>query len=485
MIIGRIKEQHFLEQLWQSKKPEFMAIYGRRRCGKTFLVREYFSTKHDCCYFEVSGIKDDPTKTQLEIFTQSLAQVFYHNAPLQTPNNWRKAFAFLTTEIQKITAKKVVVFLDELPWLATQRSGLIQALDYYWNNHWYKITNLKIIVCGSAASWMLNHLINAKGGLYNRLTKTLLLKPFDLNTTKIFLQAKGCKWAAKQILDLYLVTGGVPFYLEQIQNSQSVAQNIQHLCFAENGILLQEFPRLFKSLFDNAEISRKIIRLIATKRYGMARDDLLRQLKITSGGWINDKIAELEAAGFIVSFLVYGKKKDIHYRVIDEYSTFYLRWIEPATYSGYKFSNNHWLNIMKTPAYLSWAGYSFETVCFKHFESIQHALGLGNIACTTANWSFKTKDDAKSGAQIDLLFDRADDAITLCEIKYLDHNQFKIDKDYAKNLINKIDIFKSETHTKKQIFLALITTFGLTANLYAEDLIQHIVTLEDLFMDEK
>lgn len=483
MIIGRVKEQQFFDQFWHSKKPEFMALYGRRRIGKTFLVREYFAKKDDCCYFEASGIKDESTKKQLEIFAQRLAAVFYHNAPIKTSKNWHEALGFLTTEIQKITSKKIVVFLDELPWLATRRSGLIQALDYYWNNHWYKITNLKVIVCGSAASWILNNLINAKGGLHNRLTKTLLLKPFNLNTTKTFLQAKGCKLTHKQILDLYLVTGGVPFYLEQVQPAFSIAQNIQQLCFAENGILLQEFPRLFKSLFDNAEISRKLIVLIAVKRYGIARDELLRQLKVTSGGWINDKIAELEAAGFIISFLPYGKKKDVHYRIIDEYSMFYLRWIEPEMHTGYKFSNNHWLNTMKSPAYLSWTGYSFETVCFKHFEQIQRTLGLEKIACKTANWSFKTNTDDKTGAQIDLLFDRADDAITICEIKYVDQKQFKIDKDYAKNLTNKIDVFKAETQTKKQVFLALITTFGLTANLYSEDLIQQTVTLDDLFVE--
>lgn len=483
MIIGRKKEQQIFEQLWLTGKPELMAMYGRRRIGKTFLVREYFSHKNDCCYFEASGIKDGAAKKQLEIFAQSLATVFYNQAPIAIPDNWQKAFGLLTTEIQKITTKKIVIFLDELPWLATRRSGLIQALDYYWNNHWQNIPNLKIILCGSAASWILNNLINAKGGLHNRLTKILLLKPFDLNTTKLFLHTKGCKLTHKQILDLYLVTGGVPFYLEQIQRSQSVAQNINNICFTENGLLLHEFPRLFKSLFDNAEISRKIIAIIAAKRYGVAREELLQQLKLTSGGWINDKIAELEAAGFIVSFLPYEKKKAIHYRVIDEYTMFYLRWIEPEIRTGYKFGNAHWLNTIKSPSYLSWAGYSFETVCFKHFEQIKLALGLQNIGCKTANWSFNPNKQNKSGAQIDLLFDRADDAITICEIKYVDQNQFKIDKDYAKNLLNKIDVFKDETHTKKSVFLALITTFGLTANLYSEDLIQQAVTLDDLFVE--
>ena len=483
MIIGRNQEQKIFAQLWQSNKSEFMALYGRRRIGKTFLIREYFAHKPDCCYFEASGIKDGKTKAQLEIFAHSLAKVFYHHAPIKTPHNWQEAFSFLTTEIQKNTSKKMVVFLDELPWLATRRSGLIQALDYYWNNYWYKITNLKIIVCGSAASWILNHLINAKGGLHNRLTRTLLLQPFNLYTTKIFLEAKGCKLTAKQILDLYLVTGGVPFYLEQIHPTLSIAQNVQQLCFAENGVLLHEFPRLFKSLFDNAAISRKIMTLIAAKRYGMARDTLLQQLKITSGGWINDKITELEAAGFIMHFYPYGKKKDVHYRVIDEYSLFYLRWIEPEMHTGYRFSHNHWLNLMKSPAYLSWTGYSFETICFKHFEQIQHALSLSKISCKTANWSCRTLSKDETGAQIDLLFDRADDAITLCEIKYVGNHQFKIDKDYAKNLINKVDVFKTETGTKKQVFLVLVTTFGLAHNLYSQDLIQQVVTLDDLLVE--
>lgn len=486
MIIGREFEQNALNEFLKTNKSELMALYGRRRIGKTFLVREYFAStpRPNVVYFEASGIKDGSMKKQLENFSKSLAKVFFNAAPIRIPQNWDDAFNILTDEIHKITDKKIVIFLDELPWLTTKRSGLIQCLDYYWNNHWVKIPNLKIIVCGSAAAWMLANLINAKGGLHNRLTKIILLKPFDLKNTKLFLQAKNIKFTNKQILDLYAITGGVPFYLEQIQAKKSLAQNIQAMCFTENGVLLNEFPRIFKSLFDNAEICRKIMNIIAAKRYGVSREELLRKIKIKSGGWINDRIAELEAAGFIKSFLPYGQKKDVYYRVIDEYSLFYLKWLAPQISKGYALDTAYWNNLIKSPEYNSWIGYTFESICLKHHEQIKQALGLRNIRSNVAMWRFiPQKGSDASGAQIDLLFDREDNAITLCEIKYVNNGKFKIDKPTAINLANKIAVFTRETKTKKQLFLAIITIEGIEHNLYADDLACAEVTIDDLFMD--
>ncbi|MBF0360981.1 MAG: AAA family ATPase [Oligoflexia bacterium] len=480
MIIGREAEVKILDTICRTSRSEFVAVYGRRRIGKTFLIRKYFSKKNDCLYFEASGIKDGNTKKQLEFFSSALSSCFYNKIPIKIPATWEEAFLLLTDEIEKIKKRKVVVFFDELPWMCTRRSRLIQTLDYYWNNKWVKINNLKIIVCGSAASWMLNNLINAKGGLYNRLTRVLSLKPFDLRTTKQFLTAHKCKFNNKQVADIYMVTGGIPFYLDQISPALSVVQNISTLCFEENGLLLDEFPRLFKSLFANATISLNIVKIIASKRYGISREELLKKLKVKTGGWINDKIEEVEAAGFIVGFIPYGKKKDIYYRVIDEYTLFYLKWIAPDIKKGHGFSKSHWYNLVKNPSYASWLGMAFENLCLKHQEQIMAALKLQNIDCRVSSW--RSVGVEKDGAQIDLLFDRGDDAVTICEIKYVSSSEkFKIDKSYAKNLENKIEIFKTVTLTKKQIYLAMITSFGIAHNLYSEDLIQNEVVLDDLY----
>jgi len=484
MIIGRDNELKLLDDLIKTNKAEFMALYGRRRIGKTFLIREYFSNKNNMVYFETSGLKDGNMKKQLANFTKGLAKTFFNNAPIKEPQNWDEAFSVLTNEIGKIANKKIILFFDELPWLATKRADLMQYLDYYWNNHWTKIPNLKIIVCGSAAAWILKNLIDAKGGLHNRLTKILLLQPFNLKNTRQFLKAKNINLTNKQVLDLYIITGGVPFYLEQIQTKKSIAQNIQTMCLSENGILFNEFPRLFKSLFDNAAIALKIIRAIATKRYGMSREDLLHKIKIKSGGWVNDRIEELEAAGFIQGFLPFDKKKDIYYRIIDEFSFFYLKWVEPEIVKGYGFSKSYWTDTIKSQEYRSWIGYSFEGICLKHHEQIKNALGLQNIKCNVALWRFiPPKNSPLNGAQIDLLFDREDNAITLCEIKYVNNGNFRIDKAVAKNLLNKIEVFEHANKIKKEIFLALITTEGLEHNLYADDLKCSAVTLDQLFSD--
>lgn len=484
MIIGRNTEVKMLDELIGTNKAEFMALYGRRRIGKTFLIREYCLNKNHLVYFETTGIKDGNMKKQLASFTKSFANAFFNDAPIKEPLSWNEAFTNLTDEIKKIPNKKIILFFDELPWLATRRSGLIQYLDYYWNRHWIKIPNLKIIVCGSAASWILKNLINAKGGLHNRLTKIMLLRPFNLNDTKLFLKKKNIRLTNQQILDLYFITGGVPFYLEQLQAKKSIAQNIQAMCFSENGILFNEFPRLFKSLFENAEVCLRIIKTIATKRYGITREELLHKIKIKSGGWINDRIEELEAAGFIKGFLPFGKKKDIYYRIVDEFSFFYLKWVEPEIARGFEFSRSYWNDTVRSPEYRAWVGYSFESVCLKHHEQIKNALGLQNIKCNAALWRFiPSKNSQLSGAQIDLLFDREDNAISLCEIKYLANGKFKIDKSVAKSLVNKIEVFERENKTKKEIFLVLITTEGIEHNLYADDLKCEEVNLGQLFND--
>lgn len=480
-ICGRNKEIDYLKQILESNKAEFLAIYGRRRVGKTFLIREFFAKKS--IFLEVVGTKDGAMHEQLENFANALAKIFYPNAPIRIPNSWREAFQWLTDNIENIpTKQKLIIFLDELPWLATKRSNLLQTLDYFWNSQWSKHNNIKLIVCGSAASWILDNLINAKGGLYNRLTKTILLEPFSLNESLSFLKKLSYNLNKKQMLDLYMITGGIPYYLQQIDQSKSIAQNINQLCFNKSGLLYSEFQRIFQALFDSAEQNITLIQAIAKNRHGISREDLIKATKIASGGSLNKRLSELQAAGFIQSFIPYGKKhRNLHYRVIDEYCLFYLHWIEPAIQSSQTFGKSYWQNIINTTHYYSWAGNAFESICFKHIDPIRIALDLDNTSCTSGSWRHISKPHSKTnGAQIDLLFDRGDTAITLCEIKY-SKELYTITKAYAKEISQKIDLFQEQTKTQKQIFMVLITTYGLKLNLWSEDIIQNVVTLEDLF----
>ena len=363
-------------------------------------------------------------------------------------------------------------------------SRLIQALDYYWNAHWSKQNNLILIVCGSAASWMLDNLIHAKGGLYNRLTRRILLEPFNLKETKEFLESRSLKVNQRQVLDLYMAIGGIPFYLKELKKGKSSAQMIDDLCFKKTGLLHSEFQNLFKALFDQAETNLEIVRAIGRANNKISRSQLIKSLGKSSGGRLNERIEELEASSFIKCFIPYEKKKrDRFYRITDEYTLFYIKWIEPLVRSGvYEESQGYWKKIYPTPSRLIWAGYAFESVCFKHLPQITKALGLENTSFRAGSWRFiPSKGSKKRGAQIDLLFDRDDNAMTICEIKYSD-SLFIIDKIYSKSLVQKIDVFEEQNHKRKQLFLAMITTKGIKKNIWSEDLVDIEVKLEDLFL---
>ena len=481
-IIGRTKEIAILNQVQSSEKAELVALYGRRRVGKTFLIQQCLSNKG--VYLECAGLKDGKMQDQLANFIKSFQVVFCPKYSLSVPTSWREAFELLTDEIRQTSkTKKIILFLDELPWLATKKSRLLQNLDYFWNTQWNKIPNFKLIVCGSAASWMLSKFINAKGGLYNRLTKIMLLEPFTLAETKLYLESKKIRLSEKQVLDIYMVFGGIPYYLDQINKSKSVAQNINDICFKKDGLLFSEFPRLFKSLFDAADINLMIVMAIAKYRYGVSLKELAKMLEKAVGGRFGERLAELEAAGLIKKFLPYGKKsRDHYYRITDEYILFYLKWIKKIV-DGQEVpkSVNYWAHINNTPAWQSWAGYAFEGVCKKHADNIVRKLELDNAGCLIGNWKYlPTHKSKEGGAQIDLLFDRQDDAISICEIKY-SSKIFSLDKNEAKNLLNKMEVFQKQTNTRKQLFLVIITTMGLKRNVWSEDLVQDAVELHDLF----
>lgn len=478
-IISRLKEKELLDKLMSSKQAEFIALYGRRRIGKTFLIQQHLSKKG--LYLECTGLKDGKLQAQLHNFTQSFSKAFYSGLPLQTPKSWREAFELLTIEIKKHKNKKFIIFLDELPWLATRKSELLQNLDYFWNTEWSKLPYFKLIVCGSAASWMIANLINAKGGLYNRVTKSILLEPFNLSETKEFLKNKKIKLNDKQILDLYMVMGGIPFYLNQLDPLKSLTQNINEICFRKDGLLHEEFPRLFRSLFERAELNLNIVREIAKRRYGIDFKTLVEKVGKKAGGRFKERLQELEAAGFIQGFLPYGRKKrDHYYKVIDEYTLFYLKWIEEvAQKRSIPKDMDYWTKVSKTPSWLSWAGYSFENICYKHSYKIIKALHLESTGCLVSHWHYKAKG-LEEGSQIDLLLEREDNAITLCEIKY-SSQPFSIDKAYARQLRKKIEIFEDHLKQPKQIFLSLITTSIFKENIWSEDLINQSIELKNLF----
>ncbi|NGX39153.1 MAG: hypothetical protein KR126chlam1_00475 [Chlamydiae bacterium] len=479
-IIGRKKELTLLDEIHHSKEAEFLAIYGRRRVGKTHLIQEYFSSKG--CYLEITGQKQAPLREQLENFITIFSAQFSNGIPFRTPKSWKEAFALITNQLDHLPkTRKCILFLDELPWLAGPRSGLMQALDYYWNRHWSRYPNFRLIVCGSAASWMLDHLINARGGLHNRITRVILLRPFSLNGAIAFLRHRGINLSIKQFCDLYMVCGGVPYYLKQITKARSAMQNINRICFQKEGILHSEFDRLFSSLFDSSDLHRRIVTFLATHPKGILRKEIINKLEISSGGSLRKRLDELEAAGFIQGYIPYGNKKKFQsYRLVDEYILFYLHWIAPIKQRGLKIGPSYWQTKAQTSAVHAWAGGAFEMICLKHVDEIQKALELEGIHAEIGSWRYVPKKGSRNaGAQIDLLFDREDGIVSLCEIKYSD-KKYPITKSYAKELKQKLEVFEAHFPGKKAIALTMITLHGLKPTIWSDELVEDEIVFSAL-----
>jgi len=487
-VTGREAELNILGEFLSTDSPEFLAIVGRRRVGKTFLIRKFFEKKN-VIFFDVTGAKDMALKGQIKHFTHQIGKIFYNykRAQLVAGKNWDETFELLTEAIEGMKGtKKIVLFFDEFPWMATKNSKLLQNLDYYWNQHWSKNDRVKLVICGSSASWIIEKIVNNKGGLHNRLTQTIYLEPFKLKQTKSFLKKLSVNLNNKQITQLYMVMGGIPFYLKKIVKNLSATQLIEKLAFKQKSFLLEEFDNLYASLFDNSEIFIEIVREISSFRYGIGQEALLKKMgKTLQGKGGIQKLKALQDAGFIMSFKPhFHKTRGIYYRVIDQYSLFYFYWIEPVKHSLLKKSllTGYWDKLQSKPGWNSWAGLSFESICYEHLAQITKALNLSPTAIPTT-WRYvprKGSDD--QGAQIDLLFDRDDDSITIFEIKYSD-KPFVITKEYARKLKLKVETFRKVTRTRKQIFIVIIAANGIKRNRYSDELISGVITLDDLFKD--
>ncbi|GJM07645.1 MAG: ATPase [marine bacterium B5-7] len=480
----RLEERCTLERLFSSKQAEFLAIYGRRRVGKTYLIRSFFSQKK-ATFFMVTGAKDAPMQEQIEHVTEQIASVFLSGLMPGLAKDWNGVFKVLTEAMRLLPkGRKIILFFDELPWMATKNARLLQTLEYYWNQHWSADPRIKLIVCGSSASWIVDKIINSRGGLHNRVTETIQLETLNLYETNCYLKSRGITLRQDQVLKIYMAMGGIPYYLNKVEKGLTAIQLIEKLAFRKRSFFLDEFDNLFAALFDGHESYIEIITKIAERPYGINQEDLFAQLStVQKGQGPLNKLNVLERSGFIMSFIPYGRKvKGKYYRVIDEYVLFYLRWIAPVKESLRKngLKRGYWEKMQTTGAWYAWSGYVFENICHKHVMQISEALAL-NPAAIPHTWRYvPTKTQAEKGAQVDLLFDRDDNAITLCEIKYT-AQPFKLDKAYAAILQQRSKIFAKQTRTKKQIFLALISVSGIKPSMYSEELLDQVVTLSDLF----
>jgi len=473
-ITGRIAEQKILGDRLATSEPELIAIYGRRRVGKTYLIRSFCK---ETTVFELTGIHQATMKIQLENFSQALRLATKSAVALAVPDGWLQAFLMLDTYIETLpTDKPAVIFFDEFPWIETHKSGFLQAFDHWWNASASKKSHLKVIICGSAASWMIDKIINNRSGLHNRVTQTIRLLPFTLGETQSYLQSKGVVLDPYSQLQLYMALGGIPHYLRNVNTGESTAQVIDRLCFAKDGLLKTEFSNLYTSLFAHSENHEKVIRALAAKRQGLTRNEIISQCGFTSGGTTTRLLDELEQSGFITPYIPFEKHaNESIYKLSDEYSLFYLKFIEHAKDTA----GGAWLRQYGKPSYKSWSGFAFESVCQKHVLQIRRRLGIEGVLTHTATWRHVSGKGAL-GAQIDLLLDRDDRCINICEMKF-SGEIFVIDKKYAGELDMKVNVFRAETGTKKTLFPTMITTYGTRKNEYYLGLIQSEIVMEDLF----
>lgn len=475
-IIGRKYEQAELQHLRESDSPELVAVYGRRRVGKTFLVREFFQNQFVFYHTGVSPLEikgKQLTKRQLEEFYVSLRE--YGLRDICCPTSWPEAFRMLRQLIEKHEGtEKKVVFLDELPWMDTPRSGFVTAFEHFWNGWASSRPDLLLIVCGSATSWMEDTLLNNKGGLYGRVTYHLKLSPFSLKECEEFLKHKKIELERYDIVQSYMAIGGIPYYLNYFRTGLSLAQNIDRLFFAQNAPLQEEFNRLFASLFGNPDDYKTIVKLLATRRYGFSRKEISEKLGITTGGTLTKTLNALTASDFTTSFVPLDKNKEKYYKLTDNFCLFYLNFIEKRGTNDESF----WQHSVLSPAIAAWQGFAFEEVCFAHSRQIKAALGIAGIQTKVSSLVI-TGDEEHPGMQIDMLIDRADRVINLCEIKYC-NQEFVIDKLYEEKLRHRAERLRELTKNRRNIHLTLITTFGLRYNEYSGR-IQRTVTMEDLF----
>lgn len=474
IMVGRTAEKQILDEILESPASELVAIYGRRRVGKTFLVHSVFENE---IVFEFTGSHNAPVKTQLENFSRELTKIAKSRVPLAVPSNWGAAFAMLEAWLEpQIQKQKKVVFFDEFPWLDTPRSNFLSAFSYFWNNWAVKQKNLLVIICGSAASWMIKNVVHNKGGLHNRITQSIRLLPFNLAETEAYLKSRSVNLDRYQILQIYMTMGGIPFYLKNVRKGESAAQCIDRTCFTKDGTLRDEFNKLYGSLFDHAEHHMKIVKELSKKGKGLTRNEIIVACKLSSGGTTTTILNELEESGFITSYVPFEKAtKDAIYKLTDAYSLFYLKYIENHKTNA----ANTWIRLSSTSSWKSWSGIAFETICLKHIEQIKKALGIAAVQTTESVWRY-VPGKGMPGAQIDLLIDRNDYSINICEMKYSD-SEYTVTKTYAEELKRKRDVLRRETKTKKTVFITMVTTFGVLKNVHSIGNVDNQLTMDALF----
>ena len=475
-MVGRKKEMQELNDLYNSNRAEFVAVYGRRRVGKTYLIDETFQ---DRITFRHTGLS--PAEHERKGFLKKQLDAFYYSliksgmSVEKKPKSWMEAFFMLETFLNDIdNGERQLVFIDELPWMDTPRSGFMTALECFWNGWACHHSNRMVIVCGSTNSWILDNLINNHGGLYNRVTYQIELFPFDLKECEQFFQDRAVAFSRYDIVQSYMAVGGIPYYLGYFRRDFSLAQNLDYLFFSKKAKLRDEFNRLFDSIFDKPEFMKKIVRTLYSRNTGFTRGDLIKTTGATEGETMSKCLNALVASEFVAKYIPFGRKEsEPYYKLIDPFCLFYLHFVDSQKETNEQF----WEQNVTSQPVVTWRGFAFENVCFNHIDEIKRALGISGVASTYSAWTKKSNDEP--GTQVDLLISRNDNVINMCEMKYYG-SDFMVNKDYFKVLLHRQDLLAQEVSRKVSVRNTLITTYGLRRNEYSS-VFTNVITMDDLF----
>lgn len=473
-FIGRKYELEVMRQLYDKDEAVLMAVYGRRRVGKTYLVKYFLNEQYD---FFFTGMHKTSTAVQLSVFHDTLERYSVKNLPAF--RTWFQAFDALKEYLSELKKERITVFLDEIPWMDVAKSNFLPAFSNFWNTWASTQKGLKVIACGSATTWMLDKFVGDRGGFYGRSNRSIYIAPFSLYETELFLKMKGVIWDRRQTTEAYMIMGGIPYYLDMLNPSLPLRTNIDDLFFREKAPLRQEYDFLFRSLFKDSRIYHQVVELLAREASGMTLEQMKQALKQPDSGGFSTVIKNLSKCDFIRSYLSFGKKeREVMYQLTDLYTLFYLRFVK----AGNGQDEHFWSNISERK-HDAWAGYAFEMVCLHHIPQIKQRLGISGIETNVFSWITKPMTDKSGtqwrGAQIDMLMERADNIINVCEMKYVGA-KYVIEDSYAEHLRERKAVFRHHTKTKASLHQTFITTYGVSHNNnYSE--VQSEVLLDDLF----
>ena len=471
MLIGREEERQRLLKAYESDHSEFVVVYGRRRVGKTF-IRETFNYKFT---FQHVGLAKKNTRQQLQNFQMSLRSQGNKRAP--QPANWLEAFDMLAGLVSMSRAKKKIVFIDEMPWMDAPKSSFLSALEHFWNGFASARRDVLLIVCGSAASWMTRKLLKNKQGLHNRVTCRIHLQPFTLYECECYARQQRLGMNRRQLMEAYMAFGGIPYYWSLLDREKSLALNIDRLFFSKEGELRGEYAELYASLFQHPEKYLSVIETLGKKKMGLSRAEIVQESRLPENGKLTEVLEDLESCGFIRRYNHIGMKtKGALFQLTDCYTLFYFHFIADNPVNDEHF----WSKNLDTGVYNNWCGLAFERVCLLHSRQIKAKLGVSGVISSEYAW-WTANEDGKKGAQIDLLIDRNDGIINLCEMKYT-KTPYKIDAGDDAAMRNKQMRFKEETHTGKAIHLTLVSAQGVARNAFSDE-IQALILGDDLFAE--